>query len=127
MIMKNLIIIKIVIVLFVLGAPQASLAARVETSENKTYIVDRTGERWDVTQARKLGFIPQRFQYGIGKNAFTPLQDEDFGNQSPSNFEDARIIGVTTDSDAHAYTVNRLRKHEIANTTIAGKAIAAGY
>ena len=127
MIMKNLIIIKIVIVLFVLGAPQASLSARVETSGNKTYIVDRTGERWDVTQSRKLGFIPQRFQYGIGKNAFTPLQDEDFGNQSPSNFEHARIIGVATDSDAHAYTVNRLRKHEIANTTIAGKAIAAGY
>jgi len=126
-IMKNSIIIRIMIVLFTLGAPQACLAARVETSENKTYIVDRTGERWDVTQAQNLGFIPQSFQYGIGKNAFTPLQDEDFGNQSPSNFGDARIIGVTTDSDAHAYTVKRLRKHEIANTTIAGQAIAAGY
>ncbi|NIO16686.1 MAG: hypothetical protein GTN70_06770, partial [Deltaproteobacteria bacterium] len=39
----------------------------------KSYIVDMTGEKWDVTQAVTLGFEPEGFQYGIGKNAFTPL------------------------------------------------------
>jgi hypothetical protein len=56
------------------------IAAKVVTEGDRVYIVDRTGDRWDVTQSLELGFIPQEFQYGIGKNAFTPLQDEDFGD-----------------------------------------------
>ncbi len=43
--------------------------------KNKTYIVDQTGEKWDVSQAESIGFDPQLFQYGIGKNAFTTLDD----------------------------------------------------
>ena len=43
--------------------------------KGETYIVDRTGERWNVTQAKSLGFRPERFQYGIGRNAFIPLDD----------------------------------------------------
>lgn len=102
------------------------LAAWVESRDGRVFIVDRNNERWDVTQAQELGFIPQRFQYGIGKDAFTPLKDEDFGNEQPA-FSDTRIIGISVDDDAHAYAVSRLRRHEIANTTLAGEAIAAGY
>jgi hypothetical protein len=102
-------------------------AARVVPEGDRVYIVDRTGDRWDVTQARELGFIPREFQYGIGKNAFTPLRNEDFGDERVSEFFDTRIIGISIDDDAHAYAVSRLRHHEIANTTVAGKAIAAGY
>jgi hypothetical protein len=102
-------------------------AAWVVTENGKVYIEDRTGERWDVTQVQQLGFIPQKFQYGIGKNAFVPLDDEDFTNNRPSKFSNIRIIGVSVEGDAHAYTVDRLKRHEIANTTIAGRAIAAGY
>ena len=40
---------------------------------DKIYIVDQTGERWNVTQAKSIGFDPRRFQYGIGREAFTPL------------------------------------------------------
>ncbi|MBW2194925.1 MAG: hypothetical protein JRF37_04945, partial [Deltaproteobacteria bacterium] len=42
---------------------------------DKIYIVDQTGERWDVTQAKSIGFDPHRFQYGIGREAFTPLDE----------------------------------------------------
>ncbi len=101
--------------------------AWVITENGRTYIEDRLGERWDVTQAKKLGFIPQRFQYGIGKNAFVPLHDEDFTDDRPSTLSSTRIIGVAVDGDSHAYAVSRLSRHEIANTTIAGRAIAAGY
>ncbi len=101
--------------------------AWVVTKGDRVYIEDRTGERWDVTQSQKLGFIPQRFQYGIGKNAFVPLQDKDLGDERPPGFSNTRIIGISIDDNAHAYVVSRLRNHEIANTTIAGRAIVVGY
>ena len=50
---------------------------------DKSYIVDLHGERWDVTQAKSIGFDPQRFRHGIGRNAFTPLDDSDLKEQSP--------------------------------------------
>jgi len=102
-------------------------AARVVRHGDSVYIQDRTGQRWDVSQAQTLGFKPHRFQYGIGKNAFTPLQDKDFDNDRVSSFFNTRVIGITFDGNAHAYTVDRLKHHETANTTIAGKAIVAGY
>lgn len=104
-----------------------SYAAWVVREDGRVYIEDRTGERWDVTLAEQMGFVPQRFQYGIGKNAFTPLDDGDFTNSRTVSSSDARVIGVVLDGDAHAYTVNRLKRHEIANTTIGDQAIVAGY
>ena len=101
--------------------------AWVTREGERVFIEDRTGERWDVTEAQSLGFVPHKFQYGIGKNAFTPLQDEDFEGERVSAFLNTRIIGISVKEEAHAYAVNRLRHHEIANTTIAGEAIAAGY
>lgn len=104
-----------------------SMAARVITEGKTIYIVDRTGERWDVTQAKSLGFVPSRFQYGIGKNAFTPLQDKDFAAEEVNTFFNSRIIGVSSEDEAHAYSIDRLRYHEIANTTLEGAPIAVGY
>ena len=93
----------------------------------KTYIVDQTGKRWDVTQAAALGFRPEKFQYGIGMNAFVTLDDSHLSDATDQLSGNQRIIGVNAGNEAHAYSVNRLRYHEIANTHIAGKAIAAGY
>jgi len=54
---------------------------------DKIYIVDQTGERWDVTQAKSIGFDPQRFQYGIGREAFTgECQGSCHLNRSLSSF-----------------------------------------
>jgi len=121
---QRVIILAFTLVLWFVGSGSA---AWVVTEGGRVYIEDRTGERWDVTQARELGFIPQRFQYGIGKNAFVPLRDKDFTNDHPSTSSSIRIIGVSIKGEAHAYAVDLLSRHEIANTTIAGRAIAAGY
>jgi hypothetical protein len=94
---------------------------------DKIYIVDQTGERWDVTQAKALGFDPHRFQYGIGRNAFTPLDDSHIDDDTFFVSKDLRVIGVTGGTEAHAYSVPKLRSHEIANTTIDSKPIAVGY
>ncbi len=103
------------------------IGAWVTREGERVFIEDRTGERWDVTDAQSLGFVPHKFQYGIGKDAFTTLHDEDFGEERVSAFLNTRIIGISIKEEAHAYAVNRLKYHEIANTTIAGEAIAAGY
>ena len=94
---------------------------------DKVYIVDRTGERWDVTQAKSIGFDPHRFQYGIGREAFTPLDESYLSDDTFFVSRGLRVIGVTGGTEAHAYSVPKLRRHEIANTTIDSKPIAVGY
>jgi len=103
-------------------------AAFVIHRDGKIYIEDQTGERWDVTQAKSIGFKPERFQYGIGKNAFTPLDDTYLRDDVTSAFRNnPRVIGITDGSAARAYSIPKLRYHEIANTRIGTKPVAAGY
>ena len=94
---------------------------------DNTYIVDRHGERWDVTQARSLGFMPERFQHGIGRNAFTPLDDSSLKDNSHSASKSLRVIGISDGKQANAYSVPRLWRHEVANSSIGDKKIAAAY
>ena len=94
---------------------------------DKIYIVDRTGERWDVTQAKSIGFDPHGFQYGIGREAFTPLDESYLSDDTFFVSSGLRVIGVTGGTEAQAYSVPKLRRHEIANTTIDSKPIAVGY
>jgi len=93
----------------------------------KIYIVDRTGERWDVTQAESLGFKPESFQYGLGRNAFTPLDDTFLTDDQTDVPQALHVIGISEDSQAHAYSVPRLSSHEIANSYIGVKPIAVGF
>ncbi len=106
--------------------PQAP-RAEVENDGERTYIVDRHGERWDVTQARTLGFKPDRFQYGIGRHAFTPLDDSHLSDDASGVGENLRVIGVAAEGEAKAFSVPRLAHHEVANSTLAGDAVAVGY
>jgi hypothetical protein len=118
------------IMVFALSAVIGSLAgafSKVIHDGDSTYIVDRHGERWDVTQARTIGFMPERFQHGIGRNAFTPLDDSSLKDQSPKASKSLRVIGVFDGNEAHAYSVPRLYRHEVANSSIGGKQIAAAY
>jgi hypothetical protein len=99
----------------------------VEREGGKTYIVDRKEHRWDVTQAESLGFKPENFQYGIGKNAFTPLDDSFLGDDTEQVPGNLRIIGIAEGSHAQAYSVPKLVGHEIANTTLGSKPVTVGY
>lgn len=102
-------------------------AAPVIRENGKVFIVDQRGERWDVTQAQSLGFDPGGFQYGIGRNAFTPLDDSRIrkgGEQIPGS---TRVIGVTGGSSPRAFSVPTLWSHEVANSNLGGKPVAVGY
>ena len=101
--------------------------SRVVHEGDSTFIIDRHGERWDVTQARSLGFMPERFQHGIGRNAFTPLDDSYLKDNSDSASQSLRVIGVSDGKQANAYSVPRLWRHEVANSSLGDKKIAAAY
>jgi len=118
------------IMVLALSAAIGSLAgafSKVIHDGDSTYIVDRHGERWDVTQARSIGFMPERFQHGIGRNAFTPLDDSSLKDQSPKVSKSLRVIGISDGKEARAYSVPRLYRHEVANSSIGDKQIAAAY
>jgi hypothetical protein len=101
--------------------------SNVKHEDGKIYIYDRTGDKWDVTQAVLLGFKPERFQYGLGKNAFTPLDDSQLTDSNPNIPKDMRVIGIEADADSRAYSVKRLNRHEISNSTLGEKPVAVGY
>ena len=118
------------IMVLALSAAIGSLAgafSKVIHDGDSTYIVDRQGERWDVTQARSIGFMPERFQHGIGRNAFTPLDDSSLKDHSPKVSKSLRVIGISDGKEARAYSVPRLYRHEVANSSIGDKQIAAAY
>ena len=118
----------IVTVSFLAGffGPLLSLPTAAERSD-RIYITDRTGEKWDITQAASIGFEPEKFQYGLGRNAFTPLNDQKLSSDMRSVPSNLRVLGTAHKNKARAYSIPKLSRHEIANTAIADTPIVAGY
>jgi len=115
------------LVLAVVASVDRAHAASVVREGGKTYIVDQRGEQWDITQAQALGFGPGGFQYGIGRNAFTPLTDARVRKEDQGLPGRLRVIGVAQGEEKRAYSVPRLSGHEVANSTLGGKEIAVAY
>jgi len=124
---KTLYLYIIILALSVAVGSLAGAFSKVIHDGDSTYIVDQHGERWDVTQARSVGFMPERFQHGIGRNAFTPLDDSSLKDKSRQASKSLRVIGIADGKEANAYSVERLRRHEVANSSIGNKQIAAAY
>ena len=112
------------ILFLIVSAPALS---RVIQDREKTYIVDRNGERWDVTQAMSIGFDPRRFRHGIGRNAFTPLDDSSLSEDTSGVRKNQRVIGVSDGKNANAYSVSKLYRHETANSFLGDAPITAAY
>ena len=124
---RKVIISKIILLVLILGIALSQAFSRVIEEKGKTYIVDQHGERWDVTQALSIGFEPHRFQHGIGRNAFTPLDDSQFSRGNAGVRHNERVIGITEGEHANAYAVSKLWRHEVANSFIGDRPIAAAY
>jgi hypothetical protein len=127
--MRLLIRVLLFFIILIAGCVKVDEAAysNIRHEDGKTYIIDRTGDKWDVTQAVTLGFKPENFQYGIGKDTFTPLDDSSLTESSPDLPENMRVIGIEEGEDAKAYSVGRLSRHEISNSTLGEKPVAVGY
>lgn len=95
---RNLLYLYIFIIFLALSAAIATPGgafSRVVHEGDSIFIIDRHGERWDVTQARSLGFMPERFQHGIGRHAFTYLDDSSLKDSSDSASQSLRVIRQT--------------------------------
>jgi hypothetical protein len=110
-----------------LHGKKISEPAFVKRSEGKVFIKDRRGELWDVTQAESLGFKPGEFQHGIGRDAFTTLDDSLLTSGDKFVPENLRIIGISEGEEAKAYSVPKFMRHEISNSRLDGKPVAVGY
>lgn len=102
-------------------------SAMVVHAGDKVDIVDRTGERWDITQAVSIGFDPRGFQFGIGRDTIRPLDESSLDANVRAVDSQSRVIGVNKGPDALAYVVRKLTRHEIANTHLGEIPIAAAY
>ena len=121
-----IVLLALLLVVFYFSIHETSSSVVIEENE-RIYIVDRTGERWDVTQAVSLGFDPDGFDFGLGKNAFTPLDDSLLTKNTADVPSSARVIGVADGSGAKAYTISRLLGHEISNSSIGKEPVAVTY
>ena len=124
---KVLLLIIFILTMIVTQISSGFTFSKAIQENGKNYIVDLHGERWDVTQAESVGFDPERFRHGIGRNAFTPLDDSQLKDESPHVSSNTRVIGISDGKEARAYSVPRLYRHEVANSSIGDQAIAAAY
>ena len=125
--LRIIVVTKIILPALILGITLSQAFSQVIEKNGKTYIVDRLGERWDITQAVSIGFKPHRFQHGIGRHAFTPLDDSHFSADNNGVRRNERVIGIAQGEHANAYAVSKLWRHEVANSHIGEKPIAAAY
>jgi hypothetical protein len=124
---RKIIILKIILLGLILGIVLSQAFSKVIEEKGKTYIVDWHGERWEISQAMTIGFEPHRFQHGIGRNAFTPLDDSHFSQDNTKVQRNTRVIGIAEGDRANAYAVSKLWRHEVANSFIGEKPITAAY
>ena len=124
---RIIVVSKVLILALILGIAMSQAFSRVIEENGKTYIIDRHRERWDITQAVSIGFKPHRFEHGIGRNAFTPLDDSQFSEANQTVKRNERVIGIAEGEDANAYAVSKLWRHEVANSRLGETPIAAAY
>ncbi len=119
-----LLLVQVMCILLVIGCRN-----EVVGDNQQTFIIDRTGEKWDISQAVTLGFLPKHFEFGLGRNAFTPLDDVKLSDESNEEIRSStRVIGIGSgEGEAKAYSVNKLSGHEIANSIIGNQPVAAAY
>ena len=123
---KNSINLVLIAILLLFQFPSWAASFVIEEG-SRTYIVDRHKEKWDITEAMTLGFKPRNFQYGIGKSAFQTLDDSSLTDDHFFVSSTARVIGIEDLKGGRAFSVDKLRRHEITNTWQNATPVTVGY
>lgn len=102
---------------------------QVDKRDGGITIVDAEGVKWDVTHAEeRYGMQAGQFQYGLGPNAITPLNNPQFyspGDKDyPKNTDTFMILGVSIDGDSRAYPMVILSRHEVINDVFGDEPVA---
>lgn len=98
---------------------------------NRIFIVDQPGKKWEITHAvQEYGFVPEKFDHGLGPNAITPINNPEFylpGETGYPKADDRQVIGYSYNNMQRAYALNILVHHEIVNEWFDNKAVAVAY
>jgi hypothetical protein len=106
--------------------------AEVVTEDNRIFIVDQTGKKWDVTEAvRTYRFVASQFEFGLGPNAIRPIIDPEMlspgdGGYGPADKTDY-VIGTTLEGESRAYPINVLNLHEVVDDAFGDVHVAVGW
>ena len=105
-----------------LGGPE------VVREGDRVLIVDRRGERFDVTHAQAAyDMDPGGFQYGLGKGAIPAITAPTFLAAPANAPAGERVLGYVKGGDARAYRISKLRRHEVVDDAFAGHHVAVAY
>jgi carotenoid cleavage dioxygenase-like enzyme len=70
--------------------------------------------------------LPEDFSQIIPRGRIASVDDPKFVSASGATIsDDAWVLGVVVDGEAHAYSLNLLNRHEIVNDVVAGRPLAA--
>lgn len=70
--------------------------------------------------------LPSDYKQQIPRGRIASIDTPEFVSASEAEIsEDAWVLGVVVDGEAHAYSLNLLNRHEIVNDKIGGKNFAA--
>lgn len=100
--------------------------------DDRIYIVDLTGKKWDVTHAvEHYGFVAEEFQHGAGPNAIPPIDQPEMLSPGdpgyPQDDEIFLVIGTTIDGDTRSYSIGDLNRHEVVNESFGDVHVAVGW
>ncbi len=107
-----------------------------EVLTRPVHIIDRHGERFDITHAvERYGMHRRGFEFGIGKNTIRPLNQprmltgEDRGYPASGSVwnRGPDVIGAVIEGEARSYPVERLVRHEIVNVSVGATEAAVAY
>lgn len=115
---------------FIVGCGDDPVGERPDNSS--VLIVDQTGKSWDITHAvNNYGFVPNKFQFGIGPFAIKPIIDPPMLSRGdlgyPSVDSDEVILGLNFNNDARAYPISTMANREVVNTFVGGSYVAPVY
>jgi len=101
-------------------------------SEDKIYIVDRTGKKWDITHAvKEYGMDRDKFNYGLGPNAIPPILNPQFlapGDDGyPPSSQTFRVVGTTVSGESRAYRVSDLSCREVVDDQFGATPVVVTY
>lgn len=100
------------------------------------YLVDRYGERFDITHAvANYGMHRRGFEFGIGKSTIRPLNQPRMLMADDPGYPDTGsawgrgpdVIGAVIEGEARSYPVRPLTRHEIVNESVGQTVAAVAY
>ncbi|MFQ5600031.1 MAG: hypothetical protein ACE5G2_05705 [Candidatus Krumholzibacteriia bacterium] len=106
--------------------------ADVEEEQDRVYIVDKTGKKWDVTHAQEnYGMAASKFQFGLGPNAIQPILNAPMlfpGDRGyPADDEEILVLGANVNGISRAYPINVLFGYEVADEQFGDAHVAVAY